>query len=627
MKRQNMIRIKNVMVSGILIISLVLGNGAFSHAEKKMREESVYVNANSEGERLEVTITERLIQKDTNQVLEEKTYEGKEEDELPVEVSFSYDLDGKSVRAEEVAGKSGTVRITVSYTNRSQVKKKINGKKEQVYTPYLMATVMVLSSEHFSNVKIDHGKVMSQDDSYMVFGYGLPGLAESLKIEDKELKSQIPDSFTITAEVKNFELDRTLTYASTEIFSEFDLEDDSLLDDVESSLNTLTDFSEKLVNGSNKIAASFRSFNQQFTQYATGEKGINQGITKVTKGGSTLQKGICSYVSGVNTLADGMGNYVAATKQVTDGAQALYRGIQNLPASHTAFSGVLKNYTAVVDEMAKEETATTLKNDASAMKAGITDINTDLTELEGTFDSYATTIATLREQADLCEDADRKQILLTCAQELETLSERQKESVTALKTTTSSDGKLKLDADNLSTDITKMVDGIQALSEKSETLRNADSKIATGISSLEENGKKLSEGSIALSKKNASVTKGVKQIKKAGKTMTEGGKSLTKGMNQLSKGSNRLHKATKKVSRAVGMLQEGTADLSSGMKKFDQSGIRKLEQMYREDFLGMKERLSALIDCAKNDRTFANNKKEENGSVRFVIETEAIKAE
>lgn len=627
MKRQNMARIEKIVVSGILIISLVLGNGAFSHAEKTVREESVYVNADSEGECLETTITERLIQKDNNNVLEEKTYEGTAQDKLPVEVSFSYQLDGKRAKAEEVAGKSGTVRIKVSYTNHSQVKKKINGKKEQVYTPFLMVTVMVLPAEHFSNVKINHGKVLNQEDSYIVFGYGLPGVADSLKIKDEDLKKQIPDSFTITAETKNFELDQTFTYASTEIFSEFDLEDDSLLDDVEQGLHTLTDSSEKLVKGSNKIASSVRLFEQQFAQYATGEQGVNQGIKKVTKGGIALQKGIRSYVSGVNTLADGMGNYVAATKQVTDGAHSLYRGIQELPASYTEFSVGLKNYTVTVDEMAKQETATALKNGASGVTSGITDMNTSLKELEGTFDSYATTIATIREQADSCEDEESKQILLTCAQELETLSERQKESVTALKNTTSSDGTLKSGADNLSVDITRMVDGIQTLSEKSAALRSADSKISMGISVLEENGKNLSEGSKKLSGNHAAVTKGAKKIKKAGKTLIEGGKSLKKGMSQLNKGSNRLHKATEKVSGGVGMLQKGTSGLSSGMKKFDQSGIQKLERMYREDFQEMKERLSALIDCAKEYRAFSGKEEQENSSVRFIIETEAIKAE
>ncbi len=624
-KKLDIIRVGKVIVSGLLIVSLILGNGVLMRAEKRTREESVYVNADSTGKCLQTTITERVINTHTNERMEENTYEGDKTRDLPVEVTLSYKLDGKEITPEELAGKSGKVDITISYTNRSEVKKKISGKEEELYTPFLMATILVLPADRFSDIKVDNGKVMDQEDNYMVIGYGLPGMADSLNIEDKDLLEKIQDTFTITAETTNFEMESTFTYASAEIFADFDLEDNSILDDVEEGIELLTDASTELVEGSQKISDSVHQFSKNFAQYAKGEKGLNQGIKKLAKGGKTLQKGICGYVSGTNSLVTGLQSYVTATKQITDGTQALYKGMKDMPTSYRTFSTGLNQYTTAVDTLAKEETGNALKNGASAVATGIGDVNTSLATLEKSYETYATSIAVIREQANACTDETQKQALLTSAEELETLLESQKTTVTALKSVTSSESDLKKGADQLATGVTQMVEGIQGVSANSQSLRTADAQISTGITSVVENGKKLSEGSNQLSKNNDTLLSGAKKIKKAGKSMKTGGTGLVKGMNKLKKGSNSVHTATQKVSEGLTLLDQGTKGLAKGMNQFDKEGIQELETMYREDFLGMKNRLSALLDCAKEYNAYTENEEGLEGSVRFIIETEAVK--
>ena len=622
-----MVRVGICMVSGMLIVSLILGNGVLLRAEKRTREESVYINADANGKCLQTTITERVTNTESNELVEENTYEGNDAKDLPVDVAISYKLEGKEIQPEELAGKSGKVSITVSYTNRSAVQKKINGKKEELYTPFLMATIVVLPAEQFSNIKIDTGKVLGQESNYMVIGYGLPGIADSLNIEDEELLEKVPEAFTITADTTNFEMESTFTYASAEIFSEFDLDDNSILDDVEEGIELLTDSSEELVEGSEKISDSVLQFKKSFAEYAKGEKGLNQGIKKLTKGGKTLQKGINGYVSGTNSLVTGVQTYVSATKKITDGTQSLYNGMKDMPASYSTFSTGLQNYTAAVDALAKEETGTALKNGASAVATGIGTVNTSLTTLEKSYETYAASIATIREQANACTDEAQKEALLTSAEELETLLEGQKATVTALKSATSSESDLKKGADQLSTGVTQMVEGVQGVSANSQTLRHSDAQISAGITSIVENGKKLSEGSNQLSQSNTQLLNGAKKIKKAGKSMKTGGSGLVKGMKKLKKGSNSIHTATEKISDGVSLLNQGTKGLAKGMSQFDKKGIQKLETMYQEDFLGMKNRLSALVDCAKEYKAYTENEEDLEGSVRFIIETEGVKVQ
>ena len=56
-------------------------------------------------------------------------YQGESSKELPIECNVKYELDGKELSANEIAGKSGKVKITLQYTNKEERTVDINGKK------------------------------------------------------------------------------------------------------------------------------------------------------------------------------------------------------------------------------------------------------------------------------------------------------------------------------------------------------------------------------------------------------------------------------------------------------------------------------------------------------------------
>ena len=65
-----------------------------------------------------------------------------------------------------------------------------------------MVTGMILSSDNFSNVTIDNGKVISDGDKEMVVGVAVPGLKDSLDLSgDLSDKIDIPEGFTMEADV------------------------------------------------------------------------------------------------------------------------------------------------------------------------------------------------------------------------------------------------------------------------------------------------------------------------------------------------------------------------------------------------------------------------------------------
>lgn len=79
--------------------------------------------------------------------------QGTTDSELPVSVSVSFSLDGVPVSAEELAGKSGRVKIRFDYINKCSETVEIDGKKEDIHVPFAMLTGVLLDGNVFQTLK------------------------------------------------------------------------------------------------------------------------------------------------------------------------------------------------------------------------------------------------------------------------------------------------------------------------------------------------------------------------------------------------------------------------------------------------------------------------------------------
>ena len=235
------------------------------------KEQTVYVNADQNGNVEKVIVSNWLKNTDKESTLEDNSelnditnvkgeesytqgsngklvwaadgndiyYQGETSKELPVSVKMTYFLDGREISAADLAGKSGKVKIRIDYTNNSSRNAKINGKKETIYTPFMMATGMILPTDTFTNVEVTNGKVISDGNNNIVLGIGFPGLYDSLKLGDLDSfkDKESPDYVEITADVEDFSLALTATVATTGTLNELGLDDIDDLDDLQDSLD------------------------------------------------------------------------------------------------------------------------------------------------------------------------------------------------------------------------------------------------------------------------------------------------------------------------------------------------------------------------------------------------------
>lgn len=648
-------RISKTVISGLLVTSLVVSNGAYANAQKISKDESVYVNADESGATTKITVSNWLKNagingtindesdlKDIQNVKGDETftqngddvqwsagsndiyYQGTTDKELPVGVEIKYELDGKEIAAKDLLGQSGKLKITVSYTNKSKSTQTINGEKQEMYTPFVMATGIILPDDKFSNVEVDDGKIINEGSNNIVVGFGMPGMAESLDL-DEDAADKLPEGFTVTADVTNFSIGNTITFASPSILSDLELDDIDDLDDLENKLEKLVDYSEDLVDGSKKLSNKMGELEDKFDDYQNGEKSLNKGIKDLVNGGTTLKKGVKDYTNGVDTLAKGTQSYVNGAKQITDGNKKLYEAVKDMPSSYKEFSDGLQAYTKGVDTLADTKTAKQLTDGADAVTAGIGTLNENLGKLESSYDNYKLLADGLKAQAAQISDPTQKATILVYVQKLEELYRGQKASVGALVSATNKESTLKSGASQVAVGIKKVMTGAQTLSGNSATLRSADQKLTSSIATLTASVKKLSEGSKTLSSNDRKLLAGAKKILKASKSVKSGSDKLINGANKLKKGSNKLHKATGKVADGIGKLSDGADDLYEGMDKFDQKGIQKLNNVYEDDIKTLKTRLEKLTDMSKDYTNFSGISKGMDGKVKFVIETAEVK--
>ena len=198
---------------------------------------------------------------------EEIRYEGKSRDRLPVGVKISYTLDGRPIRPENLAGKSGHLVIRFDYENRTQETRDVSiygGEEKSIQTkvPFLAFSFAVLPKEVFSHVECKNGRLLSLGEQNAFLGFGLPGLPDALTLADNKLTEDldIPTYAELEADVQDFEMDFTATVFSNGLLEELEQEDLNELYDLAGEFDTLYDAAAQLAEGSEKLGDGMSAY-------------------------------------------------------------------------------------------------------------------------------------------------------------------------------------------------------------------------------------------------------------------------------------------------------------------------------------------------------------------------------
>lgn len=639
----------------------VLGDSMASDSGEVYKDESVYVKADTSGNVNSTTVTEWLKNPgkgtfaDTSELKDIKNikgeevfqesgsglltweadgkdiyYQGTTEKEMPVEVKISYKLDGKEIEPEDLQGKDGKVEITFDYENNSKQLADVNGEQEEMYTPFTMVTALMLPTDEYQNVTIDHGKIISDADKNIVVGIAFPGLEENLKLEGTDF--EIPDSVTITANVENASVGPTITVASSEILDQFDFSDVKDFDGLEDSVEELENAADQLVDGSRDASDGSRALSDGSGTLVDGTEALADGIYTLNEKGGSLIGGVSALANGVSAYTDGVGTLAQGSQELKAGADALKAGAagaqEGIKAAKAGTDQLAAGYT-------DEESGAVAG--ANALCAGVEQLSDSLgnassiglTEeqkamITGMAAQMAQTAAdAMPEEAFPSAEAKQMYVSNLSAGYANVLMQQFTNTMNTTADVVKQQIKSNVDA-QLLPGAQRLCAGIGTLSEGTLALQQGLNQLYAGSDALVQGTDSLCQGTAALQQGAEQLDQNSESLRSGSAALKEGSMQLVGGVQKLSSGASQVASGAGELSDGAGALAEGNLALAEGMAEFKTSGIDQLTDIFHGDIQNVTARLEAMTKLGQDYRSFAGIRDGMKGSTRFIIETEGL---
>ena len=101
--------------------------------------------------------------------------------------------------------------------------------------------------------------------------------------------------------------------------------------------------------------------------------------------------------------------------------------------------------------------------------------------------------------------------------------------------------------------------------------------------------------------------------------------AIIQNNEKLKNGAAALSDGANKIADGVEQLDDGADELYNGVVKFNEEGISKLVDAFNGDAKDLIDRMDAVVQAGENYTTFTGLAKDQVGSVKFIIKTDAVK--
>ena len=690
MKKDKMIGKR--IVASVLSLALVTGSlvfSGFSYAEDKQsgtskgkaqtssqiidkvgkgeKDETVYVIAGSDGSPEKIIVSEWLKNTEKAAKLEDSSelkniknvkdnakyvidkdnmkvwtaegkdvyYQGEIDKKLPVDISVSYTLDGKNVSAKELAGKSGRVTIKYSYKNNEARTVNVDGQSLTMYVPFSVVTGLVLDDKAFSNVEVTNGRVINDGKRNIVMGFALPGMKENLG--DAANSLNLPETFEVTADVKNFSVETSISVVSSELFANVSSDKLSSLDGIKSQLDEFANSANKLADGSSQLYDGLGTLLEKAGEIKTGTLKLYRGAVSLNDGAKQFSEGTGELYKGTTELNEGLQALSSKSEQLNNGAAQIFdsliaqantelsaRGLGAVSMTKDNYSSVLTsiiknmdegNVRAIATQKARQTVETQVHQNEAQIAAVVTEkikeqVLQNVLNASGismTVEAYKNALASGTIPASVAQQIDNA----VAAQ----MSSEQVQSTIQAK---------------VSAEINNQIEQAMNSPAVVQGIEEAVAKAKTGASSLTalkgqldkynqfyQGLRQYTEGVDKAAKGSKKINYGVGQLAEKSKELQAGAATLEAGIKALMAGGDKLV-------GGVSQLNDGAKTLSEGMNRFNKEGVQKIVELFNGKFGELSARLKAMSDMAKSYDNFAGKTEGTKSNVKFVYKTSSI---
>lgn len=351
-------------------------------------------------------------------------YEGTATKQLPVSVKIRYELDGQEMSAKDMEGKSGHLKLMISFTNNYSEVKNINGKSIVIHPSYLAGGMLNMSTGKFSNVKCESGKIVNDGTNEMLAFANIPGLNETLKsagLDKVNNQLGISDDVTVEADVNDFDLGSIMVGMTNEIDLASELGDIGSVSELTDGIDQLIEADNQLIDGSKQLYDGTTQLKEQAAPLTGSSDQVRQ-----------LSAGAIQLNDGVKALQTGISQYTAGASAINEGVNQLYGIPQNVGLIQSAVTTSTEEQASLVD--GSQAVADGLgqlldKLNGANVTASVKEMNALLddskTKLQGMADTLATDKKTLEDmQTDLANASIKLSGLATLKDDLDKLGQK-----------------------------------------------------------------------------------------------------------------------------------------------------------------------------------------------------------
>lgn len=604
-------------------------------------------------------------------------YEGTLKDaKLPWLFDVCYYMDGKEYTAEEIAGKSGALKITVSIRQNPAC-------KTDFFEKYALQLSLSLDTEKAENIQAD-GATQANVGSSRQLTYTI------LPDTEKE--------FSITADVTDFEMD-DISANGIPLSMDIDVDEEELTDQIEELLDAIARLDDgatalgdgtvkledqaqsKLAAGSGMVAkgaAALQGGAKSLVEAANtlqgGAKTLNQSTGELAKGAASLQTGISRAGDGIGKLDASSSGLTGGSSQVKNALGAMKKGMSGESGKSAGLVSSSYEVKGAIAALSEGLTRAQQGINYESYKAGMKENGIDLDTLKSTNETAAESLQTqtdaLKKQAD--DLRGQLEALEAACSQMDPASEE----YAKIQEQTAA---LKQQADALDQQAGSLSDIVTLLQTNSAALGGADqygqayfdaltgkegslTRLSGGAAALKQSYadfdagvNTLSDSVDELNQQYGSLDQGIRNYTGGVSDLADGYGALLDGAEELAEGSGRLHAGTASLYGGIeeylkgiksfydatgtlkdgsGQLDEGVAQLIAGIAELS-DGAKQLQDgtgEMREETDGMdteiEEQIDELLETFTGgdeaQESFVSAKNTDVSSVQFVIKADGV---
>ena len=608
-------------------------------ASEITKDETVYVVTEADGSQSEVTVSDHLVNgagsdkiHDTSGLAEIENvkgdetfdrgdgdslvwnaggndifYQGTTNQEVPVKVGISYFLNGEEVDGADMDGASGDVKIVINYRNTAVDE---NG----TTIPFLAMSGFICEDDSFTDIDIDHGKVIDDGDKKVVAAIAAPGLEDALDIDKDLVDLDLSDTVTITGTAKDFGVQDIMTLVTNSVFDEVDSDDFGDLD-YDDEISQLNKGSKALMDGSRQL---YQGIDTLYENVPTLEKGVN----KLNKGAKQLKNGTQSALKGATDLDNGakqlsgsltqqMTDAVNGTAQLEAGATQVKKGIDQVKQG---LDGT-ESKPGAVDSLKK------IKSGVDQAKSGVDSAQSGATQLKAPASDVEAYLRALQSEFKKIDEKDKEKLEAKGfnADLIGEIGQKvgEQQAIQSGLEGLTKDEALPAASQGLaaaSTGLDQVTTGLETASAGLGQASAGQQQVIDGITELHDTLAKATGEDGELTKGLTSLVTGTGQLKAGEVQLAGGSKQLADGMQKLADNTGTL-------ASGVTKLDKGSLELSKGMAKLYNDGIKKIVDLYNDDLKGTMNDLEDVIDAGQSYKSFTELPEGMDGSVKFIYKT------